>query len=101
MTNLADYTTLKVGGPARNFIEVSTEAEIIAALEAAGDSPVLIMGSGSNLLISDSGFKGTVIRITNQEVQSEVDACSGLEENESRASAVETKGAMATICVIR
>ena len=77
MTNLADYTTLKVGGPARKFIEVANEAEIIAALEEAGDSPVLIMGSGSNLLISDNGFKGTVIRITNQEVQSEVDACSG------------------------
>lgn len=77
MTNLAQYTTLKVGGPARNFVEVATEAEIIKVLEEAGDTPVLIMGSGSNLLISDSGFKGTVIRITNNEVQSEVDACSG------------------------
>jgi UDP-N-acetylmuramate dehydrogenase len=77
MANLADYTTLKVGGPARNFIEVANEAEIIKALEELGDSPVLIMGGGSNLLISDSGFRGTVIRITNQEVESEVDACSG------------------------
>ena len=77
MKNLSEFTTLKVGGPARNFIEVSSEDEIVKTLEELGDAPVLIMGGGSNLLISDAGFKGTVIRITNNEVQAEVDACSG------------------------
>ena len=77
MADLHDYTSLHVGGPAKNFVEVSTEPEIIAAIEAAGDSPVLIIGGGSNVLISDSGFEGTVIHIANAECEPEVDACSG------------------------
>jgi len=77
MADLSDFTSLHVGGPARNFVEVATEAEIIAALEAAGDSPVLIIGGGTNMLISDAGFEGTVIRISNSQVNEEIDACSG------------------------
>ena len=77
MADLRDYTSLRVGGPASNFVEVSTEAEVIAAIEAAGDTPILVIGGGTNVLIADSGFKGTVIHISNHEVTSEVDACSG------------------------
>jgi UDP-N-acetylmuramate dehydrogenase len=77
MTTLNKYTSLRVGGPAKQIIHVSTEAEIIAAIEAAGDSPVLIIGGGSNVLIADSGFEGTVIHIANNQAESEVDACSG------------------------
>ena len=77
MADLSDYTSLRVGGPAKKFVEVSSEAEIIAAIEAAGDSPILIMGSGTNILVSDSGFEGTVIHISNNSLKSEVDACSG------------------------
>ena len=77
MTELSKYTSFRVGGPASKIVQVSTEAEIIAAIEAAGDSPILIMGGGTNVLISDKGFAGTVIRISNNSVQSEVDACSG------------------------
>ena len=77
MTDLSKYTSLRVGGPAKKIIQVSNEAEIIAAIEQAGDSPVLILGGGTNLLVSDKGFDGTVIRISNNSVQSEVDACSG------------------------
>lgn len=77
MTDLSQYTSLRVGGPAKKVIQVSTESEIIAAIEEAGDSPVLILGGGTNLLISDKGFDGTVIRISNNSVQAEVDACSG------------------------
>ena len=77
MANLNDYTSLRVGGPAKSFVEVSTEPEIIAAIEAAGDTPILIIGGGSNLLISDSGFEGTVIHIANNQAESEIDACSG------------------------
>ncbi len=77
MTELSKYTSLRVGGPARKIVQVSTEAEIIAAIEAAGDSPIFIMGGGTNVLIADSGFEGTVIRISNNSVESEVDACSG------------------------
>ena len=77
MTELSQYTSLRVGGPAKKIVQVATEAQIIAAIEAAGDLPILIMGGGTNVLISDSGFAGTVIRISNNSVKSEVDACSG------------------------
>ena len=77
MTELSDYTSFRVGGPAKIFIEVSTEAEIIAAIESAGDGPLLVMGAGTNILVSDEGFQGTVIRISNNDLESEVDACSG------------------------
>lgn len=77
MTELSKYTSFRVGGPASKIVQVSTEAQIIAAIEAAGDSPILIMGGGTNVLISDQGFDGTVIRISNNSVQAEVDACSG------------------------
>jgi UDP-N-acetylmuramate dehydrogenase len=77
MTTLNKYTSLRVGGPAKKIINVATEAEIIAAIEAAGESPILIIGGGSNVLISDSGFEGTVIHISNNQAESEVDACSG------------------------
>ena len=77
MANLRDYTSLRVGGPAKNFVQVGTESEIIAAIEAAGDSPILVIGGGTNILVADSGFEGTVIRIVNHSLQAEVDACSG------------------------
>ena len=77
MTDLRDHTSLRVGGPATNFVEVHNESEIIAALDAAGDSPVLILGGGTNVLVSDAGFEGTVIHISNSALVSEVDACSG------------------------
>ena len=77
MADLRDYTSLRVGGPAKSFVEVRTEAQIIEAIEAAGDTPVLIIGGGTNILVSDSGFEGTVIRISNNSLEAEVDACSG------------------------
>jgi UDP-N-acetylmuramate dehydrogenase len=77
MADLRDYTSLRVGGPAKNFVEVGTESEIIAAIEAAGDYPILIIGGGTNILVADTGFEGTVIRITSHSMQSEIDACSG------------------------
>jgi UDP-N-acetylmuramate dehydrogenase len=77
MTDFRDLTSLRVGGPAKKFIEVSTEAEIIEAIEAAGDTPILVMGDGTNMLVSDQGFEGLVIRISNNALASEIDACSG------------------------
>ncbi len=62
---LAQLTTLQVGGPARWFTEIHNDPELIEALEFASREslPVLILGGGSNLLISDAGFPGLVIRI--------------------------------------
>ena len=78
---LSQLTTAAVGGPAANFIEARTEAEIIDAVrtaDAAGEQ-VLIIGGGSNLLISDDGFPGTVVRIASEgfTVNAE-DSCGGV-----------------------
>lgn len=77
MTELSKYTSFRVGGPAGKFIEVSTDSEIVSAIESAGSGPLLIMGAGTNMLVSDAGFDGTVIRISNNNLESEIDACSG------------------------
>ncbi|MDQ0735850.1 UDP-N-acetylmuramate dehydrogenase [Arthrobacter agilis] len=64
-TRLADLTTARVGGPARTLVEVSTEQEIVEAVRAADavGEPLLIISGGSNLLIGDDGFDGTVVHI--------------------------------------
>ncbi len=65
MTDLADYTTLGLGGPAKNFVVAATEADLIDAVRAAdaAGEPVLLLGGGSNLVIADDGFPGTVIHV--------------------------------------
>jgi len=77
MTELSQFTSFRVGGPATKIVHVSTEEQIITAIQEAGDKPVLILGGGTNVLIADKGFAGTVIRISNDSVQSEIDACNG------------------------
>ena len=77
--DLANFTTLGVGGPAAEIIKVKTEEELIAAVKAgdASRTPLLILGGGSNVLISDSGFSGTVIKVETTGNSFEIDACSG------------------------
>jgi UDP-N-acetylmuramate dehydrogenase len=60
---LAGFTTFGVGGPAHRFVEVSTQEEAAQALAFASEHvlPFLVLGGGSNVLISDSGFPGIVI----------------------------------------
>ena len=60
---LSQYTTLKVGGRARYFIEVKTMEDLEKAGQFAKQTalPFLVLGGGSNLLISDNGFAGIVI----------------------------------------
>ena len=77
MAELRHYTSLRVGGPAKKFVDAHNEKEIIAAIEAAGDTPILIIGGGTKILVADNGFDGTVIRITNRALEAEIDACSG------------------------
>lgn len=67
---LAPYTTLGLGGPARSFAEAGT-AEQLVSLVAEADrrkEPVLVLGGGSNLVVSDDGFDGLVVRVTSQGV---------------------------------
>jgi UDP-N-acetylmuramate dehydrogenase len=70
MTLLAQYTTLGLGGPARDFVTASTDEELIAAVQAADSvgEPVLLLGGGSNVVIADEGFPGTVIHVATRGV---------------------------------
>ncbi|MFF2657032.1 UDP-N-acetylmuramate dehydrogenase [Kitasatospora sp. NPDC058032] len=62
---LAPLTTLRLGGPARRLVTAHTDDEVIAAVRAAdaAGEPLLVIGGGSNLVIGDAGFPGTVLRI--------------------------------------
>jgi UDP-N-acetylmuramate dehydrogenase len=60
---LAARTTLRIGGPARFFAEVSDAGALARVLLFARDAslPVLLLGKGSNLLVPDAGFPGVVV----------------------------------------
>lgn len=62
---LAPYTTFKIGGPAKFFTEVKNEDEIVEALKYAEENNLkyFILAGGSNILISDKGFNGLVIKL--------------------------------------
>jgi UDP-N-acetylmuramate dehydrogenase len=63
---LAPLTTLRLGGPARRLVDApSADAvvEAIRAADAAGD-PLLLLGGGSNVVVADAGWPGTVLRVT-------------------------------------
>jgi len=62
---LAPLTTLKVGGPARYFIEAQTIAQVSQAVEFSRSRslPLFVLGGGSNLVISDAGWPGLVLKI--------------------------------------
>jgi len=61
---LKNYTTLKIGGPAKYFYVAKTKNELIKAILTAKKFklPFFILGGGSNLLVSDKGFNGMVIK---------------------------------------
>jgi UDP-N-acetylmuramate dehydrogenase len=62
---LAPFTTFGIGGPARWFVEATSEEEIADAAAWAGERgvAVFVLGGGSNLLVADAGFDGLVVRV--------------------------------------
>lgn len=62
---LAPLTTLRIGGPARFFVEAksSSEVEDAIALARSRDLPLFVLGGGSNLVVADSGWPGLVLKI--------------------------------------
>ncbi len=65
---LARLSTVRIGGPADYFARPESEAELVALLawaESEGVS-VGVVGSGSNLLVSDSGFRGLVLKLAGE-----------------------------------
>jgi UDP-N-acetylmuramate dehydrogenase len=82
---LADYTTLGVGGAARCFAAATSEQQVIEALRWARERSlaIFVLGGGSNLLVSDTGFDGLVLKI----------AIAGLECREERGARIFSAGA--------
>ncbi|MDO5724375.1 MAG: UDP-N-acetylmuramate dehydrogenase [Flaviflexus sp.] len=78
--SFADLTTIGVGGPARAIVRAQSEEEIVAAVRECDESgePVLLLGGGSNLLVADEGFAGTVVIDTRAKIGViEESACGG------------------------
>jgi UDP-N-acetylmuramate dehydrogenase len=71
---LAAHTRFGIGGPARWLLDASTEAALAAALEILRETgtPYTVIGGGTNLVASDEGFPGTVIRYTNASIEWEI-----------------------------
>src|SRR4051794_6625964 len=62
---LAPLTTLRLGGPARRLVPVTTEDDLVEAVrevDAAGE-PLLVLAGGSNLVLPDAGWPGVVVHV--------------------------------------
>lgn len=72
---LAPLTNFKIGGPAKHFVSVKTEAEVLEALELARNNswPVFILAGGTNLIVSDNGFDGLVIYLKTENWKLKID----------------------------
>lgn len=84
---LANHTTYKIGGPAEYFLGAKTAADAVKAARVAKELglPFFVFGGGSNMLVSDEGVKGLVVKmenrgfaITDETVEAEAGATSGL-----------------------
>ncbi len=74
---LKDYTTMRLGGPARMLATATSKDELVSFIAQASEQslPTLVLGEGSNVIVSDQGFAGMVIlnRILGFEVISDDD----------------------------
>jgi UDP-N-acetylmuramate dehydrogenase len=69
--SLAPLTTFRLGGPARRLVTARSDEDVVAAVaeaDARGER-VLLIGGGSNLVIADEGFEGTVVRIATRGIE--------------------------------
>ena len=75
---LASLTTMRVGGPAARLVVAETIDEVVDAVREVDDAdePLLVLGGGSNLVVADAGFPGTVVRVANDGIAVEsADLC--------------------------
>jgi UDP-N-acetylmuramate dehydrogenase len=74
---LADLTTLRVGGPAARFVNATTADELIETVRDCDDrgEPVLVLCGGSNIVVADEGFAGTVVRVGVRGVEVDAAGC--------------------------
>ncbi|WP_312858023.1 UDP-N-acetylmuramate dehydrogenase [Pseudonocardia pini] len=73
MQTLSDLTTLRLGGPAGRLVEAPDAESVVEEVrkaDAVGE-PVLLLGGGSNLVVADAGFPGTVVRVASTGIVTE------------------------------
>jgi UDP-N-acetylmuramate dehydrogenase len=72
---LAAHTTLRVGGPAAEYVVATTADEVVTSVREADEAgmPVLVLGGGSNLLVADEGFDGRVVEVATRGVAADAD----------------------------
>jgi UDP-N-acetylmuramate dehydrogenase len=68
---LADLTTLRLGGPAAQYMEATSEEDVVDAVLAADadEQPLLVLAGGSNVVVADEGFPGVVVRLATRGVE--------------------------------
>ena len=68
---LSELTTLRLGGPPHRLVEATSEAELVAHVQEADDAgePLLVLAGGSNVVVADAGFAGTVVRVATRGVE--------------------------------
>jgi UDP-N-acetylmuramate dehydrogenase len=81
---LRRHTSLRLGGAATRWVEATSEEELIAAVGAADEKgePVLVLAGGTNVVVADEGFPGTVVKVATRGFRSDVEdtgnpTCSG------------------------
>ena len=77
---ISAHTTMRVGGPAARMVVVETPDELVDAVREVDDAdePLLVLGGGSNLVVADAGFAGTVVKVaTRGVVVDSEDQCGG------------------------
>ena len=79
---LADHTTLRLGGPAGEYVRCTDTEQLVRTVADADQAgtPVLLLGGGSNVVVADEGFPGLVVDIATQGVQADPSTGSGTAE---------------------
>ena len=92
---LAEHTTLRLGGPATRWVVATTEAELVEAVSAAdaAGEPVLVLGGGSNLVVADEGFAGTVVEVATRGIASDTEPSPGGSDDPTCGGAMVTVAA--------
>lgn len=77
--SLAEHTTFRVGGQARKLVRATSDDELVAAVQQADQAgePLLVLSGGSNVLIADEGFDGTVVVVDTHGLVADVSECGG------------------------
>ena len=73
--SLAQFTTLGMGGPATHFAEITEVPSLLSAVEWAASRgvPVFVLAGGSNLVVSDAGFRGLILRLNIKGIETRID----------------------------